>query len=328
MSRPALFALLMVFGVLWGGTIPLTKLAVTEGNAPLGLIAWQLSFSALLLGCLVLIRRSSVPLSARHLAFYAVVAALGTLVPNFFSYYAAAQLPAGVMALVIALVPMFALAVAVMFRLERPDGKRFLGVLLGATAIALIVLPQSSLPDPTKAWVVLVALIAPFCYGVEGNYLSVNQPKDVGPIGTLFGASVVGALVSVPAAWITGLAVPVDKVLQFRTPELALFGSALLHVVAYAGYIWLVKRAGPVFTAQVAYVVTPAGVLLAMVFLGERPATTLWLALVVLLIGLSLVQPKDQDAQKGQAAKEGGPDHKPATTPSAPLAQPVPREPS
>jgi drug/metabolite transporter (DMT)-like permease len=39
--------------------------------------------------------------------------------------------------------------------------------------------------------------------------------------------------------------------------------------VVYAGYVWLVGRAGAVFAAQVAYLVTLFGVFWAMLILGE-----------------------------------------------------------
>ncbi|MEO0547381.1 MAG: DMT family transporter [Pseudomonadota bacterium] len=292
MNRAVLFGLLLFFGICWGGTIPLTKIAVSTGHSPLGLIAWQLVLAALILGVLVLVRRSRIRVSAGNLLFFTIVALTGTIVPNLFSYWASSQLPAGVMALVIALVPMCALLVALSFGLERLQSRRLLGVVLGICAIGLIVMPQSSLPDASKAWVVLVALIAPLCYGLEGSYLSVYQPREVGPIASLFGASCVGAILVVPTTVIMGQTVPAATFFQPGIAEWALIGSTLLHIIAYTGYIWMVKQAGPVFSAQVAYIVTPAGVLLAMIILGERPSPYLWAALIVLLLGLSLVQPR------------------------------------
>jgi len=300
MARPALFGLLLMFGILWGGTIPLTKIAVSTGHSPLGLIAWQLLFAAVILGGLVVVRRSRIEVSSTHLLFFLIVALTGTVVPNVFSFWAASQLPAAVMALVIALVPMCSLLVALTFGLERLQIKRLLGVVLGACAIALITLPDASLPDASKAWVVLVALIAPLCYGAEGNYLAVWQPKTIGPIASLFGASCVGAALIVPLAHATGQAVPLENMLNPGVPEQALMLATMLHIVAYTGYIWMVKQAGPVFTSQIGYIVTPSGVVLAMLLLGERPSPYLWGALGILLVGLSLVQPKPAQTRSDQ----------------------------
>ena len=293
MNRIVLLLILIGFGTMWGATIPLTKVAVSTGHHPFGLIFWQSLVSVIVLYPIMKFRRSVLIVDRPHIAFFAVIAFVGTLIPNTNSYLAAFHLPAGVMALIIALVPMFALLIALALRYESFRWQRSTGVVLGAIAIALIVLPESSLPDPSKAIFVIVALVAPFCYGIEGNYLSVKQPADTGPIATLFGASAIGTIVSLPVVLATGTFInPFET--GIGASELALLTSILLHIVAYVGYIWMVDKAGPVFSAQIAYIVTPAGVLLSMLFLGERNSAYIWLALMVLLIGLFLVQPRQK----------------------------------
>ena len=294
MNRAALFLILIGFGTLWGLTIPLTKVAVSSGHHPFGLIFWQFMLSAVVLFVLIKIRGSEVVVDRSHIVFFAVVAFTGTLLPNTASYFAAFHLPAGVMALVIALVPMCSLLVALTLRLERFQFRRLTGVILGGTAIALLVLPDTSLPDPSKAIFVLVALIAPMFYGVEGNYLAIKQPDDTGPVATLFGASVIGAIVSLPLTLISGTFInPFES--GIGASELALMTTIGLHIIAYVGYIWMVDQAGPVFSAQIAYIVTPAGIILSIILLGEQPSAFIWIALLILLVGLFLVQPRQKN---------------------------------
>lgn len=296
MSKFKLLAWLSLLGIIWGSTIPLTKTAVSTGHSPLGLIAWQLVIATLFMTVLVIWRKSKIVIDAKHVLFFAIIAFGGTLIPNFFSYIAAFHLPGGVMALVIALVPIFSLVVALTFRIERFVWLRMIGVLLGAVAIALLVLPEASLPDRSKVIYVFVGLIAPLFYGIEGNYLMLKKPDDTGPIATLFGASVVGLLVTVPLALLTGTFInPADGI---GAPELALTLSGVLHVVAYVGYVWLVGQAGSVFASQVAYVVTPAGVIMSILFLNERPSYYIYAALLILMIGLVMVQPKTTQQQE------------------------------
>lgn len=290
MNTLVMFAFLTACGIVWGATIPLTKIAVSTGHHPLGLLTVQLAVGSVLTLALVLYRRSRLILDRRHLIFFAIIGLTGTVLPNSVSYFTAAHLPAGVMALIIAMVPVFAFVIASIFRLEPFQMLRLAGVGLGALAIALLVLPESSLPDPSKAPIVLLALIAPFLYGVEGNYLSVRQPAGTGPFATLLGASVIGLLLVAPIAWSNGWMIDFRE--TFGKAEAALIASSIMHVAAYAGYIWLVERAGAVFTAQVAYMVTPAGVLLSVYFLGEELSSYIWASLAVLMVGLFLVQPR------------------------------------
>jgi len=288
------YAALLAIGIVWGATIPLSKLAVSTGHHSFGLITWQMTIMAVVLGIIVLVRRSVIYLDRTHLVFFLVIALVGTLIPNSISYWATFHLPAGVMALIIAVVPVFSLIIATVFRLEKPTLARLTGVILGGVAIALIVLPQTSLPDPAKAVFVLIGLIAPFCYGIEGNYVAQRQPPDTGPFATLFASSVIGVVLIAPVSFATGTMI--DPQEGIGIAELALIASSLLHIIAYSGYLWLNKFAGAVFAAQVSYVVTPAGVLIAIALLGEEPSVYIWLALIVLMIGIALVQPRHTES--------------------------------
>lgn len=279
-------------GLAWGLTIPMTKLAVSTGHHPIGLIAWQTILMSVFLTVLVLLRGASFPLSRGAMSLYAVIALTGTLVPNSFSYRAAAELPAGIMAIIIALVPMFALPIAVGMGLERPQLHRLGGLILGALAVVLLVAPEASLPAASSAAFVLVALVAPFCYGIEGNYIAWRGTGGLDSVQVLWGASVAAALVAAPFAWGTGRGV--DLGVAWGPAEWGLLISSTAHAVAYVGYVWLVGRAGSVFAAQVAYVVTAAGVLWSMILLGERYSGWVWLAFALMLAGLALVQPKPE----------------------------------
>ena len=68
--------------------------------------------------------------------------------------------------------------------------------------------------------------------------------------------------------------------------------SSVIHAFVYAGYVWIIGAAGAVFAAQVSYLVTGFGVFWAMILLGERFASTIWLAMAVMFVGLFLVQPR------------------------------------
>jgi drug/metabolite transporter (DMT)-like permease len=283
-------AILVALGMTWGLTVPLTKIAVSTGHKPLGLIFWQMLIATIALSAISVARRVGPVLTRRTLIYFLTIGLLGTIFPNSFSYLAASHLPAGVMGIVIASVPMFSLGIALGLRIERPSLRRGMGVLLGAGAVILLVGPETSLPDPDKAIFVLVALVAPLCYGAEGNYIAARAPAEVDPVVTLLGASAIGCLIAWP------LAVSTNSWVDLFTPwgpaERALLLSSLCHVVAYTGYIWLVGKAGPVFASQVAYVVTVSAVLLSALILRETYSAWVWSALILMIAGLALVQPR------------------------------------
>lgn len=75
---------------------------------------------------------------------------------------------------------------------------------------------------------------------------------------------------------------------------MALIVSSALHALIYSAYVWLAARAGSVFASQCSYIVTAAGLLWAMLLLGERFSPWVWAAVAVMLLGLSLVQPRSR----------------------------------
>ncbi len=282
---------MLACGAAWGLTIPLTKLAVSSGHQPLGLVFWQLIFSSIALTGICLLRRLWFPLTRQVLGYVVVIALLGTIVPNSFSYLAAAQLPAGIMAIVMASAPMFALVVANGLRIEPFSWLRSTGVAVGAVAVLVLLVPQASLPDAGQRVFVLVALLAPLCYGVEVSYIAKRAPPTVDAAAALLGASVTGAFIAAPLALASGTWV--DMWVPWQTAEWALLLSSLCHTAAYTGYIWLVGIAGPIFTSQSAYVITLFGVLLSALILNESYSSWVWLSLLLMLLGLALVQPRN-----------------------------------
>lgn len=294
---------MLIIGLFWGATIPLTKVAVSTGYQPLGLIFWQLIIGIFILGFVLLMKGWRPSFTREKLIFYGLLSIFGTLLPNGFFYAASAQLPAGVMAIAIATVPMFTLAMALGLRLEQFSSKRVLGVMIGFAAMVMIAAPQSSLPDPAKAIFVLVALIAPFCYGIETNLIAAKTPKNTNPVSTLFMASVLGLIIITPLTW--GLGHGIDIMQTWDVSIYALVAVSIVHSVTYVGYIWLVGFGGPVFGVQVAYPVTLFGVVLSIIFLNEGYSVWIWAALALVIVGLMLVQPSLEELEEEPEIQNG-----------------------
>ena len=252
MNRPAfLWAVLALTGLAWGFSIVLTRMVMLFDPPVFGVILWQLLISVAVLSLICRVRGQSLRPPAGTWPFFTVIAFIGTLIPNSFSYWASAELPAGIMSIAIALVPMFALPIALVWGNERFSAPRFLGIGLGALAVVCLFAPSTALPEP-EAWpFVLIAMIAPFCYGVEGNYVDRYGLRNVSAEQVLLFASAIGAVVLTPVVLARGeIVVP-----QTGGMFAALLGLGLLHALAYTVYVWLVDRAGAVFSAQVSYLV-------------------------------------------------------------------------
>ncbi|TNF58832.1 MAG: DMT family transporter [Rhodobacteraceae bacterium] len=287
----AFTAVLIGMGVAWGFTQPLSKIAVGTGHGPFGLIFWQLVIGVVVLGAITLARgRGRLPLTPRALGTYAVIAVMGTILPNAASYAALAHIPAGVQSVLMSLVPMATFPIALALALERFEARRFLGLGLGLCGVLVLVLPEASLPDRAMLPWVAVSMIAVLAYGFEANFVARWGLGGAGPIQALLGASILGAALCLPLALATGQFIrPADGL---GAPEWALIVSSVIHALTYAAYVWLVGQAGAVFTAQVGYPVTAAGVVWSMLILGESYSPYFWAAAALILLGVVLVQPR------------------------------------
>ena len=299
-ERVFLLLVLVVLGAGWGITQPLAKIAVSEGYRHFGIIFWQQAITAAVLAGLLFARRRLGPprppvrVKAAQLRFFAIIAVLGTILPNTASYQAAVHLPAGILSILLSLVPMFAFPVAILLATDRFSWVRLAGLACGLLGVLLIVAPEASLPDPAMvAWIPL-ALVAPLCYGVEGNVIARFGTAGLDPIQLLCGASAFGTLGALALALATGTFI--DPRPPWAAPDLAVVGSALVHTAVYASYFWMVGRAGAVFAAQVSYLVTGFGVVWAMILLGESYSGWVWVAMLLMFAGLFLVQPRPKAA--------------------------------
>ncbi len=288
------WSVLLFAGSIWGVTFALARIAVEGGAHPVGLSVAHSFIGVLCLAVVLILRRTRLPLSGRHVFFYAVCGLTGTALPGTLYFYAAEHVPSGVLAITIATVPMLTLALAFIFRIERPVFSRVFGLILGIVGVGLIVLPESSLPDPALVPWVLLAVACACCYAIENTYIAMNMPDDVDAITVLCGMMGMATVMS------AGLAYAMDAVYLPAFPptivEWSVLAMSLINVTAYAMFVFLIAGAGPVFASQMAYVVTLSGVAWGMMLFDEQHSGWIWGALVVLMIGMTLVKPRDDQS--------------------------------
>ena len=291
LSRPTLWAVMLGVGVAWGATTPLGKVAVSTGLHPVGLTVWQTLIMSIALTVMVRATGRRLPLGRHHVLFFLLLGFLGTALPHPAGYFAARHLPASVLSIVLAAIPLTTLILATFLGLDRPTPRRICGLLLGFLAIAVIVVPEGSLPDrKALIWIVL-PLIAVVSYSAENVCIDRIRLPELDPLVTLCGLSwgaffLTAPFILLPGVWVDPL--PMDQ------PRRAVLVLTVLHLLAYFGLIWLIEKAGAVFATQVSYVVTVAGVVIAIVFLGEPASPMIGLATALMLAGLALVRPRDK----------------------------------
>jgi drug/metabolite transporter (DMT)-like permease len=184
---------------------------------------------------------------------------------------------------------MMTLLLALPLGLERPDPRRLAGLGLGAVAVLMIVLPDASLPEPGQALWVAAPVFVSLAYAGENVYIASARPAGVDAFTIMCGMFWGALILLIPISLATDAWFDITRL---GPPEQAVIAVTGLHLFAYFGFIWLIGQAGPVFAAQVAYVVTSSGLILGMAIYGERHSPWIWAALALMFAGLALVKPK------------------------------------
>lgn len=284
-----LVIILLCTGVGWGLTISLATFATATGLDPLTIALWSAMAGAVILTVVLLVCGKRPPLDGEHLRFYLVTGFVGTAFPHALSFYAAIHLPAGVRAIVFALIPMITLVLSLVLSLESANLRRFAGILLGLLAMLVMFLPGVEVPLPGQVLWTLVSLAAAASYAVEEVYISLKRPAGLDAGTALWGMTIAGAVMLLIAVWLADapLLLPLDASIA----ELSILLMAIVHLGAYAGLLYMLSHGGAVFASQVSYIVTPAAIVWGVVLLGEEISLSIILALVLILCGLALIKP-------------------------------------
>ena len=178
------YIILILMGAAWGLSIPLTKITVSTGYGQFGLIFWQFVIAVIVLGFVLFLRRKRPIFERKTIFLFIVLALLGTIFPNSASYVATYYLPASFIAILIATVPMFSFPIAMLMGLEKKDFRRISGLFIGLIGVVILTGPEASFPDRHLLIFIPLALLAPFFYAIEGNYVDKYGTAGQDPIQT------------------------------------------------------------------------------------------------------------------------------------------------
>jgi len=284
------YVLLVAMGVGWGLAVSTSKIAGTAGGDPIGLALWQVCASGGLLGGITLMRfRPSRPRPS--VVFFSLFCgAVGVAFPAFALFSAAVFLPAGVVAIAFASMPLFTYLISAAFRVEPFEARRLLGVIVGLAAMALIIVPNQALPDPEQAPWVLLCLAASISMSVENVYAGGMRPHGISSLQLSCGRQWGAVFWLVPIVAIGGHGVPLF--VEWGAVQWAGTATGILSGTCFTMLLVVIRTSGPVFATQSSYLITLAGVGWGMLLFGETHSGYVWAALLLVLLGAMLVKPR------------------------------------
>ena len=279
--------MLLISGIVWGLTYSLTRFAITGGIPFLAYVFLVGAGAALLLFILGLLTRSLPKLEWPHIRAYLVLGTVSYGLSYSVLAVVAPEVPTGVLSLGATLTPIFTYPAAALFKLDRFALLRTLGLVCGLAAVALIVVPETSLPSPEMVPWVLLGMVTPLLYVANAIIIALLKPPPSGALPLACGTLIAGSLFMLVVVLASGHWWWFDGPME--TNDWALIMAACVMALAFYLMIEIIRIAGPVFFTTVNFIVPLTGIGWGILFFDESHSLWIWLALALMIVGVFLV---------------------------------------
>ena len=288
--------LLLASGVVTGLGVALARIASSEAPHPFGIVLWvNIICAAICLGSAVY--RGKLPKLTPSLVFLFVLwGFLTAIMGEAVVFWVAQHLQASQIALILVSEGFLVFAFASIIRIEKATLRRLLGFVVGLGGVCLVIFATHTV-DGVMVWHwMLLAMLAPLGFAVRSIMLTLKLPEDLDMVAATGFSALSSVVLILPIVILKNDFVPLS--LNFGAGGGVLVLAILLYgIVSATGVtmrVHLIRSAGAVFASQTSFVITLAGIVWGIVLLGERLPKESWAALVLLVIGLLLVGPKEE----------------------------------
>jgi drug/metabolite transporter (DMT)-like permease len=288
---------ILVAGVLWGSTFSFALIATADGTHPIALTLWQVLLTAMVFVFICLYKKLPI-FKLKNLRQYLIIGILGIVGPDILYYSAAPHLSAGILSITVSTVPVFTYIIMWIMGYESLVIKRALGIVLGMIAILLLVLPDQGLSSGDANFWILVVTGTALLYACENVYISEGIGEDISIFELLCGSTLISTLFLIPVTIWMGVGQPISWI--FSTSGWAITAIAILSTIAYTLFFYTIKKSGPVFASQCAYIVTISGVIIGLIVFSEKHTIWVWVSVAVMILGVALVSPSEEEESSTQ----------------------------
>ena len=288
-SGGLLLSLLFIFiaGINFSFLFSVNKVATEAGVPFFAYVFWYALGAGVVLLMIAAARRELPRLDWPHLKAFGVAALLGFAFPFALLAFVAPKLPSGVAVLLVILTPAATYLFSLLARLERFHLLSVSGLLMGVVGVLFIVVPSGSLPGADMAGWFLLALLAPISFAGLNVYVEISRPPETTSLALAVGILCASALMLLPLMLATG------QLYVFPGPvldgDLALLGAVVINILMWPLFYETIKRTGAFLMSMINVVGVVGGMVWSIVFFGEQHSVYIWLAGLLMLMGLGMI---------------------------------------
>ena len=275
------FARLLLLSALWGGSFPFMRMAAPVVG-PAWLILARVGLAAAFLFMVGLWLKKGLQAS-RYWRHYLVLGFFNSALPFLLFAYAAQRISASLLSILNATAPIWAAALAAIWRRAELTRAKVLGMAMGLAGVAVSAGIQSLTLPEGGMLAIGAALAAAFSYGIATNYIRVAP--NVEAFSNAHASMWAAALVMVPVALVTPFPTEVSLV---PTGLAVLTLGIVCSGVAYLIYFRLISEFGAVSALTVTFLIPVFGTLWGAWLLAGPVTLTMVLGGGLVLAGTAL----------------------------------------
>ena len=297
--KPKHWFVFVLLGSIWSSSFLWIKIAVQEVG-PITLVAFRVLFGLLFGLAVILIQRPALPRSLRAWFPVLLLGISNVAIPFFLISWGEQSIDSGVAAILDATVPLFTILLAhYALRDDKMTVPKVAGLLTGFAGVVVLMSKDVGASHSSLLGQLAVVLASAFYSGsaVYARRTTENLPGIMRSVGPLIS--------STAAMWLAApileapLKIPQLPITWIGLLWLGVLGSGFAFILMY----YLIHEIGPTRTSMVTYIFPLGGVVLGVLFLGEKLSWEVAAGALLIVAGMAFVSQKPKSPALEQAAE-------------------------
>ncbi len=287
-----LFFMAFLMVIVWGSAFTLVSIGV-KYISPLWLVTYRLIIGAILIIIYVKFKGLNLPnIKDKRWIWYFAMGLIGMVIPFFLLSTGQVIIDSGLTAIMVGTMPLMTVILAHFFTNEKLSITKIIGFIFGFIGIVILFLPSDFSIELTENWSSqLIIIIAAFCYAVT-TIIAKRAPDTPATVGACM-MLICAATACLFVALLTGFPSSIPPLLGILTAFGLGVGSTAFASILL---LYIIDQTGPSTIAKINYFVPLASVIFGVIILDEILSMRIFIAFVIILIGMFISQIKKSKA--------------------------------
>ena len=277
--------LLFFLSSLWALHFSLVKIVEADNN-PLSILIPLLFILCILFYALLTLKKELFKITIRKCIFFSIAGIFAYIVPLSVEFIVAPKIEAGILTLIVSIVPVFTLLIIWLFRLLNVTTKLVIGTLFGLIGISILLFSNNYNDVSVNIWAIY-ALIIPLSYAFDAIFMEKFWPKNLNTKQVAFGECVASLIFVILLSFFFGN--ELHLYYQWFVVPSFWFLTIVTFIEVWL-FFYILSNSGAVFVNLGSYLVMPAGFVWGYIFFGEtftfiKLISTLFIVISIFLLG-------------------------------------------